>query len=149
MIKKILVPLDGSQLAENALPYAEEMARKFEAQLVLIQVLQPKVMMAEFEPGFFNDAIKQEHDSAKIYLHNLKDRIGFFHIPVEVEVLDGGAVADTIIDYANETETDLIVMNTHGRSGFSRWVYGSVANKVLQHAHCPVFLVRAGPTETL
>ena len=149
MIKKILIPLDGSRLAENAIPYAEEIATKFKAQLVLIQVLQPRLMMPEYEPGFYDEAIKIEHDTAKIYLHGLKDRIGYFHIPVETAVLDGGTVAGTIIDHAKEAGIDLIVMNTHGRSGIDRWFYGSVADKVLQQAHCPVLLVRGGPGEKL
>lgn len=148
MIKKILVPLDGSKLAEKALPYAKALAQKFEAKLILIRVLQtvlrPIVVMSSYGdmidnvPPAFQD--ESEINLSKLYLKTVLDKL---HLPARIRVLEGFPEADTIIDFAGQESVDLIVMSTHGRSGISRWVYGSVAEKILQQAPCPVLLVRA------
>ena len=144
MIKKILVSLDGSRLAEKALPYARTLAQKFDAELILVRVLQPMVIMSDYgHIPFYQSQVLQEEADAKVYLRSIQKKFSELGLTVHAEVLEGNPVAETIIDMARETEVDLIVMSTHGRSGLSQWVYGSVANKVLQRSPCPVFLVRA------
>jgi nucleotide-binding universal stress UspA family protein len=143
MIRKILVPLDGSDLARKALPYAEELAHRFEAELVLVQVVQPIPVMAEYGAPFYELDFKQLYQEAELYLNGVKGELRELQIPAQTVVLGDRPVAEAIIDLAREKGADLIVMSTHGRSGLSRWVFGSVASKVLQHAPCPVYLVRA------
>lgn len=145
MIRKILVPLDGSNFAEQALPYAIDIARKFEAQLTLIWVLNPMVIMSDFGAVTYQNLVSLEQDEAQAYLLAKQSEIQKDGISVKTQILEG-AVADAIIDTACQGDNDLIVMSTHGRSGLSRWVYGSVATKVLQQAPCPVFLVRPKPS---
>ena len=146
MIKKILVPLDGSKLAERALPYAEELADKFKAELILVQILSTKQIPGDLAsyPALNQDGTwPPGKEEAELYLKSLQGELRQLQIPAQTIVLGPYPIADALIDLAEEKEIDLIVMSTHGRSGLGRWIYGSVANKILQQAPCPVYLVRA------
>lgn len=141
MIKKILLPLDGSKFSEESLPYAIELAEKFEAELLLVWALHPIVIMSDYGAASYQAIATMEEAEAKNYLAQQKKSLREKGLVVESRIIEG-PVADAIIDLSGQEDIDLIVMSTHGRSGLSRWVYGSVATKVLQHAQCPVFLVR-------
>jgi nucleotide-binding universal stress UspA family protein len=141
MMKKILVSLDGSRLAEKALPYAKALAETFEAELLLVRILEPMIM-ADYGPiPTFEVQIVQAEADARVYLDTIQNKYNELGYRVKTKLLRAHLVAETIIDQAREAGVDLIVMSTHGRSGLSRWVYGSVAGKVLQQAPCPVLLV--------
>jgi nucleotide-binding universal stress UspA family protein len=142
MLKKILVPLDGSGLAEKALPYAEALGHRFEAELILLWVLHPLVVMSDYGAHTYETLIKLEKQEAQTYLALRQIDLVKKGLTTRVEILEGPA-AEQIIDLACRDMVDVIVMCTHGRSGLKRWVFGSVAAKVLQHAPCPVFLVKA------
>lgn len=146
MYKKILVPLDGSELAESALIHAIELANAFHAEVYLLQVvmhlsgtLAPYDIDYQFSETMRERAVSEAHDYVNRVKNTYNEQLkgGTFHVKV-IE----GIVVDTILDYAEFVQTDLIVMATHGRSGVSRWVFGSVAERVLRAAPCPVFLVR-------
>jgi nucleotide-binding universal stress UspA family protein len=151
MFKRILVPLDGSKLAEKALPYAEALAQKFEAELILVRVLQllPEVIPAgPFGGMVFHEQTVQERREATAYLNQMTAQVRKVGpLPLRTVVLDTPSVADAITKLACDESVDLIVMSTHGRSGLSRLVHGSVAGKVLEHAPCPVFLVKANESD--
>jgi len=143
--KHILVPLDGSELAEMALPHAFAMARLSQAQIITLQVIVP--IAYDLDPDVDNpDFIAQQGERycalARKYLKGICERVGCENITVHTEA-KMGSPAETIIDYTHQQSIDLIVMATHGRSGLKRWVYGSVADKVLRGANIPVLLVRA------
>jgi nucleotide-binding universal stress UspA family protein len=145
MFKRILVPLDGSKLAEKALSYAEALAQKFEAELILVQVLQ---LMPEFVGGphggmVFHEQIIQDRQAADVYLNSVMGQVRELVLPVRTVTLEAHSVTDRIIKLACDESVDLIVMSTHGRSGLSRLVHGSVAGQILHDAPCPVFLVKA------
>lgn len=149
MYKRILVPLDGSELAEQALPHAAEIARRFEGSLWLIRVS----LALEYVQGpggtvapYSDIVLEREREAATQYLGRISARLGRPGLRLITEVLNG-PVAEAIIDYAREQTIDLIVMSTHGRSGLSRWVYGSVADKVLRGAHCPTLIIRGLASE--
>jgi len=145
MIKKILVSLDGSQLAEKALPYAQLLAQKFEAELVLVRVLHLSSDFAGGIPGIgiVREQVIRERVEAKSYLDRVLLQLRSMRLSAHAIIMDVHPTAEAIVDLAAEEAVDLIVISTHGRSGLSRWIYGSVASKVLQYAPCPVFLVRA------
>ncbi len=149
MLKKILVPLDGSELAEQALPYALSLTQKYEAELLLIMVLQPQptyVLAGDMGIGIsyslLEEGLKKERAAAHDYLNQIVAKLSQDKITIRSEVLENQAVAEGIVDMASREAVDVIVKTTHGRSGPSRWVYGNVATKVLQLAPCPIFLVR-------
>ena len=143
--KHILVPLDGSPLAETALPDALNMARLNQAQITLMQVISPieHVMTGAGDyPVFVDEQWELQKQHALQYLNQVCDRLDCSNIELET-VVEMGSAGETIIDYAHEHPVDLIVMATHGRSGLQRWVYGSIADKVLRGAELPVLLIRA------
>jgi nucleotide-binding universal stress UspA family protein len=149
MFTKIAVPLDGSPLAEKALPYAVKIAELYKAQLLLLRV-------AELSP-FTTDTT--EHELAAVrtaenYLKDVKQSItdpdlDLFLEPEKVELLavygDRDSDLAELIPYEH---ADLIIMTTHGRTGFSRMVLGSVANKILRHTLLPIILIRPENIET-
>jgi nucleotide-binding universal stress UspA family protein len=145
--KKILLPLDGSETAAQAIPYAEELAALSGAQLVLLQVVADKreevLLTEDFKVKMpTGQQIQAAVDHSTRVLQRFADELILRKIPTEV-VVDVGETATKILDYAAHNNVDLIVMCTHGRTAVARWVYGSVASKVLSSAPCPVFLVRS------
>ena len=147
--KNILVPLDGSNLAEAALADALGVAELSHARLILFQAVRPAehVIGADTEyPVYVDEQWVAQKSAAQGYLNNVSHRLNDAEVEVET-VVEMGADAEMILDYAHEHPVDLIVMATHGRSGVARWVYGSVADKVLRRAGVPVLLVRANLEE--
>jgi nucleotide-binding universal stress UspA family protein len=143
MIRQILVPLDGSELAESILPFVEEFARLTGASLGLMQVIEPQpeaVGRWEAAPSALEEALAAAGRRAQRYLTGLAARLAPAGLGIRTEVTSG-PTAETIIQRSRAF--DLVAMATHGRSGIGRWVYGSVADKVLRGASVPVLLVRA------
>jgi nucleotide-binding universal stress UspA family protein len=141
MYKKILVPLDGSELAEKALGHAEELAKTFDAEIILFEVspLLPIYGAPELVMPLVVD--EKQTERAERYLTNLAEDMKKRGFKVRAEVKTGLQVAAEIIDFAKENGVDLIVMCTHGHSGITRWVLGSVAHKVLTRAETPILLI--------
>lgn len=141
MYKRILVILDGSELAEAALPHAREMARRYSAQLVLLRAVQPLPLHPEAPYGSIARVDDQTLDLAQGYLEGVAKGLQETGIDIGIEVRRGVPYAE-IVDYADQNDIDLIVMTTRGRSGFTRWLMGSVADRVVRGANVPVLLVR-------
>jgi len=149
MINKILVPLDGSKLAECALPYAEEIAAGNTKEIVLvsvterIQALRPLEDPAQpLEQRLVPEAIGKMERQARRYLDKQVKALTAKGITVKTDVLLGHP-AEEIINYVKYNEIDLIVMSSHGRSGPSRWAYGSVTEKVFRGSSVPILVVKA------
>ncbi len=145
MHQRVLVPLDGSARAEQALPVAARMVRAFGGSIILVRVANihleygPYLDTAALTPL----AIDRDYDEAVAYLKLIARRDDLRGITTHIEVL-AGPVAETILATAETLDADVIVMNSHGRTGFSRWVLGSVAEQVVRHANIPVLVLRAG-----
>jgi len=141
MYKKILVPLDGSELSRKALDQAEKLAKTFDAEIILFQVVPflPIYGSPELVTPLIVD--EKQKESAEKYLTNLAEELKKRGLKVTAMVRTGQQVAVEIIDFAKETGVDLIVMCTHGRSGITRWVLGSVAHKVLTRTETPILLL--------
>jgi nucleotide-binding universal stress UspA family protein len=145
--KNILVPLDTSELAELALADALSVAGLCHADVTLLHVITPFDKVFATDLGYTVYIDQQWSDQkrqALDYLENVCERHDFGDLVIH-KVVEMGAPAETILDLTSRNLIDLIVMATHGRSGLQRWVYGSVADKVLRGAHVPVLLVRAHP----
>ncbi|MHB0912225.1 MAG: universal stress protein [Armatimonadota bacterium] len=150
MYKNILVPLDGSGLAEQALTHATELAKSLGAKVTLLYVLEPVGLHPE--PGLMGPVLsysfdmEDEEKSAEEYLEHIEKRLQMDGVDASRYVLQGDP-ASVIVDFAAEKGIDLIAMSTHGRSGIRRWVYGSVADRVLRSARVPVLLIRSTEKE--
>ncbi len=141
MIRRILVPLDGSQIAERALPHAAALARAFEAQVVLLQVLAGGERRSGRMPV---DAVewRLRRREAVAYLGVHAARLKESGLKVRGEVAEGN-VEETIVGEAIARRADLIVVSTHGRSGFTEFGLGGTAAKVLVSAGVSLLVVRA------
>jgi nucleotide-binding universal stress UspA family protein len=145
--EKIMVTLDGSTLAAQALPHALALADMHQAELILFRVVQESHFLVEYvQEGALDPEKRQEYwlDEATQALNEIAADLKLRQHKV-TPVVEVGLPAETIVDYASKNGVSLIVMSTHGRSGVARWVYGSIADKVLRAAPCPVLLVRATP----
>jgi nucleotide-binding universal stress UspA family protein len=140
MYKKILVPLDGSELAEKALDHAKKLAETFDAEIILFQVVAFLPIYGEPELTSFIVDEKQK-EAAERYLTTCAEELKRRGFKVTAKVKTGMQVAAEIIDFAKESGVDLILMCTHGHSGITLWVLGSVARKVLTRAETPILLI--------
>jgi nucleotide-binding universal stress UspA family protein len=148
MYKKLLVLLDGSQLAEVVLPYARELAGRLDMDVVLLHVYPPT--RQEFAP-MYKAYLDRTAETIKTQATQLQKSFGQgVARPVEVSSeLIMGYHADAILHYADENAIGLILMANHGRSGVSRWTMGGVADKILRAARVPVWLVHVGVDSTI
>jgi nucleotide-binding universal stress UspA family protein len=136
--KKILVPLDGSELAERALVPALALAEAVLAKVFFISVAIP--LSLNLDPKLYQRIIELRQDEARQYLRSIQSRVSSSQAGTETQILVGRA-ARSIINFAQENEIDLIVMSSHGRSGVNRWIYGSVADKVLHNVSCAKVII--------
>ena len=146
ILKKILVPLDGSKEGESVLPYIEEIASKLQAAVSLLQVIDVGYSTIAAEGYSYLLYSERQMESfkqyARSYLNEVAARLKKSGMAVDIVVRPGKA-ADEIVQFAEEAHTDLVAMATHGRSGVGRWVFGSVAERVLYEGNTPLLLVRA------
>jgi nucleotide-binding universal stress UspA family protein len=151
-LNAILVPLDGSKLAELALPPAVELARVLQAEVVLVGAYEipstayyrsdrETATAADFIPSY-DDLVAAMSRETRVYLEAKVQELGSRTARVRSEILEGPA-ADRILELAHTTKGSLIAMCTHGRSGLRRWLLGSVTEKVARHADAPVLIVGA------
>jgi len=146
MFKTILVPLDGSTLAEWALAPAGVLARRAGATIVLVRApnVEPAYAGAESAYGLIypQQAVGRSSAEARDYLRAIQTRLTARGIANRTVVAEGDP-ATAIVDLASQSKADLIVMSSHGYSGLARWLLGSVAEKVLRAAECPELVVRS------
>ncbi len=143
MYKNILVPLDGSPLAEQALRQIEHLSAP-EAVVNLIQVvrLPMPVVAPEMSVPISTGNLEEVAREANAYLSTKATGLAQLAASVKTDVVEGDDIALTITNYAAKHHCDVIVMCTHGRGGLSRLVFGSVAEDVVRHAPCPVMIMR-------
>jgi nucleotide-binding universal stress UspA family protein len=144
--RRLLVPLDGSSLAEAALGPALDLARPSQGELLLMQVVEALdsrvAAHAEMDTPPPSLSTAEQEAAAQAYLDGVADGLRREGVAVRTLVTVGYA-PEAIPEVAAAEKVDLVVMSTHGRSGLSRWVFGSVAEKVVRLAACPVLLIRA------
>ena len=140
MFKRILVPLDGSKLSEQALPYALELAIKLGATVVLVRAV-PK---PDIPPAPLNiEAVEEKaEDTAERYLARVAKRFADSNIPVETRDVIGENATEVILWVAKEEKADLIVGVTHGRSGIARTVFGSTIDDLVRDPSQPVLVIK-------
>ena len=156
MYKKIMVPVDGSELAECVMSHIKTIAKASGVQtVVFVRVFEPVNETslrgyADFSLG--ENRIKQVDArgkaSAQSYLDKLVSGLDYGKVNIQKEVLVGRA-AESLAEYAKKNDVGLIIMATHGRSGVSRWVLGSVTERLLRSVSVPVLMVRPPGCEPL
>lgn len=149
-INRVILPTDGSKLSETAANTALGIAKRINRPLVLLRAVFPEAELAPttgysavYAPDIYSELAKSLEDEARASLDTLAASLRDQGVEVVTELLDGPAT-QTIQEFA--TANDVIVMTSHGRSGFRRWLLGSVAEKLVRTAPCPVVLVRPEDT---
>ena len=143
MYRKILVPLDGSKVAEGVLPHAKSLAYSEGAELILLTVgANPALDYAFSDPGLAQQAIQEQEDRSSKYITEIEAQLksAGFKTSTQMRV---GSVADVILGVVEELQVDVIAMSTHGRTGPARWLLGSIAERVVRNSNIPVLLIRA------
>ena len=148
MYYKILVPLDGSKRAETILPHVEELARRYKAKVLFLQVIEYKTITTP--EGAFINYSDQEFDQAKkqaeIYIAGIQGEFREKNIESRTHVIYG-PVVEGIINMAAQEGVDLIALASHGRGGLSRVFYGSVAAGLLHRVDRPLLIIRSRNSE--
>jgi nucleotide-binding universal stress UspA family protein len=148
-IGRILLPLDGSERAESVLPLVTDLARSFGATVTLARIVpfpggiyfgSPYAPMVAAET--FDDTMARDRDAAKAYLQMVADRLRAAGVAAETVIQDGDATS-RLLRLLADTQFDLVVMATHGRTGIPRFVLGSVAERMIEASQTPVLLVRS------
>jgi nucleotide-binding universal stress UspA family protein len=143
-LKTAIVPLDGSALAEQVLPYVVELAKKVKLELVLMRAypLPPAISAEDY--GFYSaDLLDHLEAEARDYLAEKMNGVKQKGVENVTSVVNTGYGAEEIITLGRHTPDNFIAMSTHGRSGIQRWVLGSVTDRVVRHSGDPVLIVRS------
>ena len=145
MYQRILVPIDGSIISEHALNEAIKFAQQQNAQIELVHVLEDIWYFDDENYLNYSELVDSMKCTGEKILAQAKNKLQQAGIKVDVKLLEaqGERIANVIVNEAKNNSVDLIVIGTHGRSGFSRLLLGSVAEGVVRGAHIPVLLIRA------
>jgi nucleotide-binding universal stress UspA family protein len=150
--QKILVPLDGSELAECVLPHVISIAKGCgTSEVVLLRVCEPPVILADYPSDLrpeWEDHVRQETShtqrQCRLYLDSTEKKLEESGLNVRTDSGLGNP-PELIVDYAIQHQIDLIIVASHGRSGIRRWAYGSTAEKVLRSSPVPVMVIKCIP----
>lgn len=140
---RIMVPLDGSELAESALGPALAIAKPMAAEVVLFRVAQriPRTEKLAEMPDVYDDVVAATYREAREYLERIQETVAYDKVSIEYRPASDG-IARQILSFAASEHIDLIVMSSHGRTGVDRWVHGSVAHKVVTGCTCSTLIYR-------
>ena len=143
-IKKILLPIDGSDESLKAAKYAVTIAKEEKARILCIHAIGTPVYISEYaNPLLLPSYYEQAKKLAEGWFKSVAEIAEKGGVDIETHILiEVASVVDSIVKYASDKNVDLIVMGTRGRTGLKRFLMGSIANGVVQYAHCPVLVVR-------
>jgi nucleotide-binding universal stress UspA family protein len=151
MYERIVVALDGSELAERILPHVEALAEKFGSSVTLVRAIMPLAQIAALvepasggvalDPTLIDETVESEEHEAAAYLEHVANALRQRGLTVQTEHPEGPP-EQALLECATRLNADLIALTTHGRGGLERLFFGSVADSVLRKAPCPVLLVR-------
>jgi nucleotide-binding universal stress UspA family protein len=146
-LKSIIVPLDGSKIAEGVLPTVAEIAKKLGLEVELFRAYHLPYNVYAGDEGFYagnyDELLTSVRDEAKEYLEKKADELKDLGVATATCVAKEGFAGDEIIALGRKTADNLIAMSSHGRSGIQRWVLGSVAETVVRHSGDPVLIIRS------
>jgi nucleotide-binding universal stress UspA family protein len=141
MFSHVLLPLDGSPLAECVLPHAALAAKAFGARITLLQVLERNHGQRDHRPVDPLDW-EMKRSEAEIYLRSIEDRLRPLDVVIEPVVVEGNA-AESVVSFAHENEVDLLIISSHGQNGFTGWNVSSTVQKIVLRVFTSVLIVPA------
>ncbi len=142
MIKHIMVPYDQSEPAGRAFEFAMDLAKKYGARISIVSCIVPQSPMDPTFATAYGETLILMRKAATAALAKLEVKIKEAGIPDKADVLEGLSITDELMSYADAHQVDLIVMGSRGLGGFRKLLLGSVASGVIQHAKCPVLIIK-------
>jgi nucleotide-binding universal stress UspA family protein len=145
-VENIIAPLDGSPIAEQALPHVVALAKALRAKVTLVRVVPTTAYylgMMDYPSAAYQELLDAEEETAGKYLGEIAAKLRGDGVSIAAEKLGRGDAAGAILDLAGVTPNLLVALTTHGRSGVGRFVLGSVADRVVRHVGAPVLVIRA------
>lgn len=141
--KKIVVPIDGSGWSRRAIPHAVDIARANGSELILLHVFHPPAADYADQLALAGQEGQIQHlrESVNQTMTSIANELRVSNVEVKVQIIEGSGVAGAICDYVRDENIDLVVMSTHGRTGIVRFLFGSVASKVMEGVKVPVLLI--------
>ena len=143
MFKNILVPFDLSKQATKAYKTALDVAKKYDSKVTLLTCVEASAWHHKYYDARAENALlKQQSKATKRYIEELEAVANKNGVSMKTQVIKSKSIVNDIVNYAKSRKYDLIVMGSHGRSGFDKLLLGSVANGVSQKAKCPILIVK-------
>jgi nucleotide-binding universal stress UspA family protein len=147
LIKRILVAVDGSSPSLKASDFAIDMAKRFEAELIALYVIEPRYNELDTaispRPGRLKNLFTKAMEKGEQMLHNVKQNALKNHLNIQTDVIKGiTSVVKAIVEYSEDKEANVIVVGSRGMTGFKKMLLGSVASGVVTYAHCPVVVIK-------
>lgn len=147
LIKRILVAVDGSSPSLKASDFAIDMAKRFEAELIALYVIEPRYNELDTaispRPGRLKNLFTKAMEKGEQMLHNVKQNAVKNHLNIQTDVIKGiTSVVKAIVEYSEDKEANVIVVGSRGMTGFKKMLLGSVASGVVTYAHCPVVVIK-------
>jgi nucleotide-binding universal stress UspA family protein len=142
MTKNILVPYDFTSFGSIAFEKAVEIAKKFDSKITLLTVVGNDIDTSGMDLARAQQVHDDEENKAKENLHKIKDSNKYDNVDISVRIIHDRSVIEGILAFAETQKIDLIVMGSHGRSGFKKLVLGSVASGIVTKANCPVLIAK-------
>lgn len=148
-IRKILVTIDGSENSKKAADYARCLAKKYNAQLIILYVLYSELgfaysnLLGVTTPKAIDDALETQKKDVQKWFDEIRSKLKNTNISVTDKIIiSASSIVGEIIGFADKEKVDLIILGTRGRTGFKKLLLGSVAEGVVTHSSCPVMVVR-------
>ncbi len=148
-IKKILVTIDGSESSKKATEYAISLAKKYDAQLIILYVLYSELgfaysnLLGVTTPKAIQDVLETQKNEVQKWFDEVKNKLKTSNISVTDKIIiSASSIVGEIMAFADKEKIDLIILGTRGRTGFKKLLLGSVAEGVVTHSSCPVMVVR-------
>ena len=143
VFNKILVPYDGSKYSKHALKTAIDLAKKYNSKILCVTCIDVIYRGSwYYDSEYYNSKIKEQKEIARKSVANLESMSKKQGIPFDFMVFQSRSVVEKIIALSETKNIDLVVMGSHGRTGFDKLLLGSVANGVVQHVKCPVMVIK-------
>ncbi|MCV0401803.1 MAG: universal stress protein [Nitrosopumilus sp.] len=143
VINNILIPYDFTSFGDLAFEKAMEIAKKFDSKLTLLTVIGSDIDTSNMSWARAQEVHDESENKAKEDLNKIKNANTVENVPISVEIIHNSSNSEGILSFAEKHNPDLIVMGSHGRSGFKKLVLGSVASQVVTKAKCPVLIVKS------
>ncbi len=143
LFKNILVPFDLSSPAHHAFKVALDIAKKYDSKIILISCIEEDTWHHKFyDSRIYSQLLKKKRKIAEKYMKKLEVLANKAGVNIKFQVLRSASVVKDITAFAKSRKMDLIVMSSHGRTGWDKLILGSVANGVIQRTRCPVLLIK-------